>query len=61
MKKSEKEQLEKFIRQEIRTVIIKNYLDFRNDMNKSLFETFSGKYLPKIVEEVYKMYPKPEE
>ena len=60
MKKSEKEELEKFIRHEIRTVIIKNYLDFRNDMYKSSFETFSGKYLPKIVKEIYEMYPKPE-
>ena len=61
MKKSEIEELEKFIRHEIRKVVICNFLDFRNDMNKSSFGIFSEKYLPKIVEEVYKMYPTPEE
>ena len=61
MKKSEKEELEKFIRHEIRKVVICNFLDFRNDMNNWFSEIFDEKYLPKIVEEVYKMYPKPEE
>ena len=61
MKKSEREELEKFIRHEIRRVIINNFLEFRNDMNKSLFDTFDEKYLPKIVEEVYQMYPKIDE
>ena len=30
-------------------------------MNNWFSEIFDEKYLPKIVEEVYEMYPKPEE
>jgi len=49
---------EKLIRPEIRRVIVKNFLEIRNDMNNSLFETFDEKYLPKIIEEVHKEYLK---
>ena len=55
MKKSE---WEKLIRHEIRRVIINNFLDFRNEMNNKSFDLFDEKYLPKIVEEVSKMYSK---
>ena len=61
MKNPEKSDLEKFIRHEIRRVIINFFLDFRSDMYNSSSEIFDEKYLPKILEEVYKIYPKIDE
>ena len=53
MKKSE---WEKLIRHEVHNVVLKNFIEFKNDMNNSLFDTFTEEHLPKIVEEVHKMY-----
>ena len=53
-----KSELRKLIQHEIRRVMINNFLDLRSEMNDRLFDTFDEKYLPKIVEEVSKLYSK---
>ena len=57
MKKSE---LELIIRHEVRNIFRKNFNEFKNDMNNS-YDTLVEKHLPKIVDEVIKMYPKIDE
>jgi|AACY02.10.fsa_nt_gi hypothetical protein len=57
MKKSE---LELIIRHEVRNIFRKNFNEFKNDMNNS-YDTLVEKHLPKIVDEVFKMYPKIDE
>ena len=56
MKKSELELMEKVIRYEYRKIFLKNFKEFQNEMNNSLYDTFIEKYLPKIVEETQKFY-----